>query len=272
MKNKNGKKTKKTRLDIAPLIRVSGVQKIYSSKKGEAVKALEEVSFDARDGEFLSIVGPSGCGKSTLLMGIAGVLPLTKGEIILKGKPVKGPQADMGVVFQKSVLFNWRTIIKNVMLTAEILGLDKKEYNKKAMDLIKLFGLEGFEDKYPMELSGGMQQRASICRALLHDPSLLLMDEPFGALDALTRDKMNLWLQKVWSEKKKTIIFVTHYVPEAVFLSDRVVVLSPRPGRVGKVVEINLPRPRTWGMRTSPEYGKYIKKILDYMGEFEPTP
>lgn len=258
---------KKNNQDSTSLIRVKGVSKTYKSKKDEYTQALENVSFDAYKGEFLAIVGPSGCGKTTLLRLIVGTLPLTEGTITLKGKTVKGPQADIGMVFQESVLFDWRTVIKNVMLSAEIMGLNKKEYHEKALNLIKLVGLKGFERKYPRELSGGMQQRVSVCRALLHDPSLLLMDEPFASLDALTRDKMNLWLLDVWHKKKKTILYVTHYIPEAVFLADRVIILSHRPSKVKMVEKINLPRPRKWAIRTSPKYRYYVEKILRSMGE-----
>ncbi len=245
-----------------PLIEVKDVSKTYVSKKGELVNAIGEVSFDIHEGEFVSVVGPSGCGKTTLLMLVSGLLPPTKGKIILKGKTLIKPQPDIGIVFQAPVLFRWRTVIKNVMLPVEVRKLDEKEYYKTAEDLIRLVGLKGFEECYPRELSGGMQQRISICRALIQNPSLLLMDEPFGALDALTRDEMNLELQRIWMKTRKTVMFVTHYIPEAVFLSDRVIVMSRRPSKITKIAKINLPRPRTWGVKTSLRYRRYVESIL----------
>ncbi len=242
-------------------MKVDSLSKIFERKKIEPITALKNISFDAYEGEFLSIVGPSGCGKTTLLRLVSGILPMTKGEVTLNGELIKKPQAGIGIVFQKAVLFKWRTILENVMLPVEVKGLNTEEFRKKAMDLLELVGLKGFEKRSPKELSGGMQQRASICRALINDPSILLMDEPFGALDALTRDKMNLWLQKIWSEEKKTVIFVTHYIPEAVFLSDRVIVLTPRPGQVCNIVKIDLPRPRGENVKNTPKFGNYVRKI-----------
>lgn len=249
-----------------PIIKVSNVQKKYVSKKLGEVLAIENISFDVSEGEFITVVGPSGCGKTTLLKIISGLLPLTKGSVTLRDKLVTGPQADIGMVFQASVLLKWRTALKNAELPVEILGLDEEEYHKKALDLLKLVGLEGFENRYPIELSGGMQQRVAICRALIHDPSLLIMDEPFGALDALTRDEMNLELLRVWREKKKTVIFVTHYIPEAVFLADRVIILTARPSSVAKVLKIDLPRPRTWGTKTSKKYRDYVQTAHKTIG------
>ena len=246
-------------------MKVDSLSKIFERKKIEPITALKNISFDAYEGEFLSIVGPSGCGKTTLLRLVSGILPMTKGEVTLNGELIKKPQAGIGIVFQKAVLFKWRTILENVMLPVEVKGLNTEEFRKKAMDLLELVGLKGFEKRSPKELSGGMQQRASICRALINDPSILLMDEPFGALDALTRDKMNLWLQKIWSEEKKTVIFVTHYIPEAVFLSDRVIVLTPRPGQVCNIVKIDLPRPRGENVKNTPKFGNYVRKIRRYI-------
>lgn len=249
-----------------PLIRIKNISRIYEGKKGRSIKALEKVTFDIHEGEFVAVVGQSGCGKTTLLKLIGGILQPTKGMIVLKGKPITGPQDDIGIVFQQSVLFKWRTIIKNVMLPVEVLGLDKEKYYKISKDLLELVGLKGFKDRYPSELSGGMQQRVSICRALIYNPSLLLMDEPFGALDAFTRDEMNVELLRIWRKTKKTVIFVTHYIPEAVFLADRVVVLSSRPGKVIKIVKINLPRPRKWAVKTSPKYRNYVESIRKCVG------
>ncbi|MCB0162129.1 MAG: ABC transporter ATP-binding protein, partial [Caldilineaceae bacterium] len=201
-------------------------------------------------GEFISLVGPSGCGKSTMLRVVAGLRPATSGTILVDGVPVTRPIPKVGMVFQAAVLLKWRTILDNVLLPAELAGLNPRRYREQARELLALVGLGDFTGKRPGELSGGMQQRVSLCRALLLDPPLLLMDEPFGALDAMTRDDMNLELLRVWgeatgSEGRKTILFVTHSIPEAVFLSDRVVVMSPRPGRIADIVDIDLPRPRS---------------------------
>lgn len=244
-----------------PIIKIENLKKIYAARKGADVLALEDISFDVYEGEFVGIVGPSGCGKSTLLKLIAGVLPITGGKIFIKGKEVWGPQRGIGMVFQFPVLLPWRKVVDNVMLPIEILGLDQETYRKKALDLLKLVGLSGFEYRYPTELSGGMQMRVSISRALIHDPSLLLMDEPFGALDAFTRQELNLELLRIWREKKKTILYVTHDILEAVFLSDRVVVLSERPAKVVDVVNINLPRPRKVMMKASRKYIALCERI-----------
>ena len=206
--------------------------------------ALDRLTFEAKESEFVSIVGPSGCGKSTLLKLIAGLMSPTEGNIKLNGVSVNGPNTNIGMVFQNAILMNWRTALENIMIQVEVRKLNKKIYDKISRDLMKLVGLSGFENKYPYQLSGGMAQRVSLCRALIHDPPLLLMDEPFAALDALTREKMNLELQRIWLERKKTVIFITHNIQEAIFLSDRVLVMSPRPGKVVKVVPIGFPRPR----------------------------
>jgi len=207
------------------------------------------------------VVGPSGCGKTTLLKILGGILASTRGEITLKGKPVRGPQKGIGMVFQNPVLLEWRTSLKNVLLPMEILGLEWGKYIEKARDLLKLVGLEGFEKRYPRELSGGMQQRVSIARALIHDPALLLMDEPFGALDAITRDLMNLELLRIWRETKKTVVFVTHNIPEAVFLADRVIVLTARPSNVAGIFEVGISRPRDMRVRSSMVYSNLILSI-----------
>jgi NitT/TauT family transport system ATP-binding protein len=228
------------------------------------VEALRDISFTVGRGELLVLVGPSGCGKSTLLRIVAGLRPPTIGSAAVDGRPVHGPIAAVGMVFQAPVLLKWRTVRDNVLLPAELSGLDPRRYRARADALLALVGLGDFADKYPRELSGGMQQRASICRALLLDPPLLLMDEPFGALDALTRDDMNLELLRVWGEsgpERKTIVFVTHSIHEAVFLADRVIVMSPRPGRVATAVDVPLPRPRTPATRALPEFGRLSLKI-----------
>ena len=242
------------------LIEARGVSKVYKTRDGE-VESLKPLDFSIGEGEFVSVVGPSGCGKSTLLKMVGGLLPYTSGSLMLAGKPVNGPQKDVGIVFQSAVLLAWRTVLKNILLQAEMRHLPKAESLAKAMRLIEMAGLKGFEGKYPWQLSGGMQQRASICRALLHDPSLLLMDEPFGALDAMTREKMNLELQRIWAASKKTVLLITHSIPEAVFLSDRVIVMSERPGSIAATYDIDLPRPRTLDMMGSPEFAVHAKQI-----------
>ena len=242
------------------LIQAKDITKVYETKDG-LVESLKPLSFSIQSGEFVSVVGPSGCGKSTLLKMVAGLLPITSGELKIEGKPVDGPQKDVGIVFQSAVLLAWRTVIENIMLQAEMRNMPKEEATAKAMQLIDMAGLKGFEGKYPRQLSGGMQQRASICRALLHDPPLLLMDEPFGALDAMTREKMNLELQRIWLASKKTVLLITHSIPEAIFLSDRVIVMSERPGTIAAVYDINLPRTRHLDVMGTPEFANFAKQI-----------
>ncbi len=225
------------------------------------VRALDRISFDIPDGAFVAIVGPSGCGKSTLLKILAGLLPATSGTAKLRGTPITGPRRDIGVVFQSPVLFPWRDVLSNVMLPADVQRLNKTELRKRALDLIELVGLTGFEHRYPKELSGGMQQRVGIIRALIHDPALLLMDEPFGALDAMTRETMNVELQRIWMERKKTVLFITHSTSEAVFLADRVIAMTPRPGRVTDAFEVDLPRPRPLEVMNTEAFGKYVKRV-----------
>jgi NitT/TauT family transport system ATP-binding protein len=251
-------------------IELDRVGMTYETGSGP-VEALRDITLSVGQGEFISLVGPSGCGKSTLLRVIAGLRRMTGGSITVGGTPVTRPIPEVGMVFQAAVLLKWRTILDNVLLPAELAGLDRRAYRDRAMELLRLTGLDDFAGKRPSELSGGMQQRASLCRALLLDPPLLLMDEPFGALDAMTRDEMNLELLRVWGEAggatgiRKTILFVTHSIPEAVFLADRVVVMSPRPGRIAKVVDIRLPRPRTVETRASAEFGEYTLDIYDVL-------
>jgi NitT/TauT family transport system ATP-binding protein len=247
----------------APLIRVSRVSQTYPASTSGPVHALDDVTLDVADGEFVSILGPSGCGKSTLMLMIAGLLGPSAGEIRVAGRPVTSPQTDVGIVFQNPVLLDWRTVIRNVLLQVEARGLDLTEHRAKARDLLRAVGLEGFEDRYPFELSGGMRQRAAICRALIHDPPLLLMDEPFGALDALTREQMRLEIERLWMERRKTVVFITHSIPEAVLLSDRVVVMSPRPGRIDGNLDIDLPRPRRLEVQESPRFTEHLKAITD---------
>jgi NitT/TauT family transport system ATP-binding protein len=246
---------------VDPLIAISNLEKTYTTRGRSRVRALAGISLQVAAGEFVTIVGQSGCGKTTLLKILAGLLPRSAGEVALRGRPVDGPSRDIGIVFQDPVLLPWRTVVDNVMLPVQVLGLDRASHRTRAMQLLALVGLTGFEDKYPHELSGGMRQRVAIARALVHDPSLLLMDEPFGALDAMTREYMNLELLRIWQESGKTIVFITHSIPEAVFLADRVVIMSARPGRIQEIVEVDLPRPRDLDMMASDEFGKYSRRI-----------
>lgn len=243
------------------MIRTAAVSKIFRVGKRESVHALDRISLDVAENEFLALVGASGCGKSTFLKLVAGLVPASAGAIHIDGTPVSGPRHDVGIVFQAPVLLNWRTVVGNVMLPVEILRLDQERYKAVALDLIRFVGLTGFEHRHPRELSGGMQQRVAICRALVHDPKILLMDEPFGALDALTREEMSLELLRIWEERRKTILFVTHSIPEAVLLADRVVVMSPRPGRVARIIPVQLPRPRTMAMEYSAEFRDHADEI-----------
>jgi NitT/TauT family transport system ATP-binding protein len=243
-----------------PLIRLAGAAKTYVTADGP-VESLRPLTFDIRAGEFLSIVGPSGCGKSTLLKLVAGLLPASAGEIVLDGARVDGPPENVGIVFQSPVLLAWRSVLDNVMLQIEMRGLDQRSFLDQAKALLRMVGLEGFERKYPWQLSGGMQQRAAICRALIHDPAVLLMDEPFGALDAMTREKMNLELQRIWSETRKTVLFITHSIPESIFLSDRVLVMTERPGRIAAVYDVPLARPRRLAIMGSAEFSELALTI-----------
>jgi NitT/TauT family transport system ATP-binding protein len=243
------------------LIVVSSLEKTYATRGRTQVQALAGISVEIGAGEFVTIVGQSGCGKTTLLKILAGLLQRSAGSVTLRGQSVDEPSRDIGIVFQDPVLLPWRTVFNNVMLPVEVLGLERRSSAKRGMDLLGLVGLRGFEEKYPHELSGGMRQRVAIARALVHDPSLLLMDEPFGALDAMTREFMNLELLRIWKESGKTIVFITHSIPEAAFLADRVIVMSARPGRIKEIVEVRLPRPRDLDMMASDEFGVYTRRI-----------
>ncbi len=227
-----------------PLIRIKGLTKQYHTRTGDITVALDRVQLDIVDGEFIALVGPSGCGKTTLLKILAGLEDRFGGEARLGDKAIVKPSPEVGVVFQEPTLLPWRTILENILLPAELMHLDRKVYTERALELMDMIGLKGFENKYPRELSGGMRQRAGICRALVRDPKVLLMDEPFGALDAMTREFLNAELQRIWLKSGKTVIFVTHSIPEAVFLADRVVVMSPRPGRISEIIPVTLPRER----------------------------
>jgi len=256
---------------MPPLIVVEDVFKVFRSAAKD-VEALERISFEVDEGEFVSIVGPSGCGKSTLLKIIAGLLPMTSGRIEVNRKTVDAPLENVGMVFQAPVLLKWKSVLGNIMLPVEFAKLDRAPYLEKAGSLVRLVGLQGFEEMYPHQLSGGMQQRVSLCRALVTDPRLLLMDEPFGALDAMTRDELDLELLRIWGERKKTVLFVTHNIQEAVLLSDYVVVMSPRPGRVIQKLGIDLARPRTVEMMSSSRFGAYTLEIRAMLAAASGTP
>ena len=243
------------------MIVVQGVAKTYATRSGESIEALSDVSLSVADGSFVTIVGPSGCGKSTLLRMLAGTLRPSAGRLAIEGQPVDKPSANIGMVFQSPVLLPWRTVLDNLLLPIEVLGRPRKDYEPRAHDYLKLVGLDGYARKYPNELSGGMQQRVGIGRALIHDPAVLLMDEPFGALDAMTREFMNLELLRLWRESRKTIVLVTHSIPESVFLADQVVVMSPRPGRIVETIAVDLPRPRSLEMINSEAFGRHVSRI-----------
>jgi NitT/TauT family transport system ATP-binding protein len=241
-------------------VSLSHVGKTYPSPRGDIV-ALADVNLEIAAGEFISILGPSGCGKSTLLKCISGLEAATIGDIRIGGTSLAGPPHDLGMVFQSDVLLDWLTIVENIVLTAHFKRLNAGIIRKKALEFLALFGLDGFENRHPWELSGGMRQRAAICRALVDDPKLLLMDEPFGALDAMTRDDLNMEMQRIWMRSPKTVVFVTHSIPEAVFLSDRVVVMARNPGRIENDYRIDLPRPRSLAVRGAAEYSGYLTEI-----------
>jgi NitT/TauT family transport system ATP-binding protein len=244
---------------------IRGLGMVYR-RGASTVEALSGVDLEVADREFVAIVGPSGCGKSTLLKLVTGLRPPTLGAITLYGRPVTGPRSDVGIVFQTPVLFPWRTVLDNVLLPADVLKLPRAEYRAKALTLLELVGLGGFENNYPQELSGGMQQRAAIARALVHDAPLLLMDEPFGALDAMTREQMNLELQRIWAASRKTVLFITHSIAEAVFLADRIVVMSARPGRIIEIIANPMPRLRSMDDTLHPEFGRMVHHIRGLLG------
>jgi NitT/TauT family transport system ATP-binding protein len=243
------------------LVGIAGLDKVYTTKDGHTIQALKDVNLAIAKGEFISVVGPSGCGKTTLLKILAGILQGSSGAATIEGRALSGPSREIGVVFQAPVLLPWRNVLQNVMVPIEVQRRERRKFEERARRLLAMVGLSGFESKYPNELSGGMQQRVGICRALVHDPSFLLMDEPFGALDAMTREQMNEELQRIWTDSKKTVLLVTHSIPEAVYLADRVVVMTPRPGRIVDIVPIDLPRPRTLAMHNTPEFGRFAARI-----------
>ena len=243
------------------MIRVDHLSQVFHSRDGGSVVALYDVSLEVGRNEFVSLVGPSGCGKSTMLRLLAGLIAPTRGLLEIEGAPVTEPRRDIGIVFQSPTLLPWADIADNVLFPLRLMRESTPDSRARANSLLELVGLEGFESRYPRELSGGMQQRAAICRALIHDPAVLLMDEPFGALDALTREVMSMELLRIWTENPKTIVFVTHSITEAVMLSDRVIVMSPRPGRISEVIDVPLERPRTFAMESRSEFQDCTQRI-----------
>jgi len=233
----------------------------FETREGQELNALEGVSLDIKPGEFVSIVGPSGCGKTTLLRMVAGLLPPNSGKVLVGGAEVREPRPDVGLVFQQALLLPWLSVLRNVLLPVDVQGKRIADYRERARDLIGMVGLGGFEKRLPSELSGGMQQRVALARALVHDPKILLMDEPFAALDAMTRETMNIELQRIWAEHHKTVLFVTHGIPESVFLSDRVVVMTARPGRVAEIVDVPFARPRSAELLGAAEFAALAAKI-----------
>jgi NitT/TauT family transport system ATP-binding protein len=253
----------RARGDGAAIVRIAALKKTFGD-----LEAIRQLSFDVGDGEFLSVLGPSGCGKSTLLMMIAGLIDPTAGEIRIQDAKVAGPRREVGVVFQSPVLLPWRTVLQNVLFPIELLKLPRPQYRRRALELLRMAKIDEFAGLLSRQLSGGMRQRVAICRALLLNPTLLLMDEPFGALDAMTRDELNLELQDVWLSNAKTVLFVTHSISEAVFLADRVLVMSRSPGRIVDVIPVDLPRPRTLSVRETPAFTKYVAHIRQLFESF----
>jgi NitT/TauT family transport system ATP-binding protein len=247
-------------------ITIENIDVTFSSKRA-TVNALSDIDLRVANGEFVAIAGPSGCGKSTLLKVVAGLTDATSGEVRLRGNRVRGPQREIGYVFQRAALLEWRTVRKNVLLQAEMRGMPRLEAQRRCDYLLDMTGLTGFENALPHELSGGMQQRVSLCRALLHEPDVLLMDEPFGALDALTREKMNVELHRIWRETGTTVVLVTHSVAEAVYLANRVVVMSPRPGRIVETLDVDLPAERDYAETMErPEFIRVANRVRDLLG------
>ena len=248
------------RREARPFVHLAGVAKTYRRGHRET-HALASIDLELREGEFLAIVGPSGCGKSTLLRLCAGLIPASAGEIRVDGEIVDRPQTNLGIVFQSPVLLDWRTALDNVLRQIELRSLDPSRYRDRALRLLEQIGLAEFADRYPYELSGGMRQRVAIARALIHDAPLLLMDEPFGALDALTREQMRLDLEALWLATHKTVLFITHSIDEAVLLADRVVVMSPRPGRIERILDVTMPRPRGLDARRTADFARITEAI-----------
>jgi NitT/TauT family transport system ATP-binding protein len=243
-------------------IRIDGVGKRFRRGKQETI-ALDDVNLELHAGEFVAVVGPSGCGKSTLLRLVSGLLPASSGEVLIGGQRVTGPRTDMGIVFQKPILVEWRTVLGNVLLQTDLRSMQRREYEDRARALLESVGLQEFVDVYPHQLSGGMQQRAAIARSLIHRPTTLLMDEPFGALDALTREQIRLDLESLWMKGRVTVFFITHSIDEAVLLADRVAVMGPRPGHIERIVDVDLPRPRGLAARKDPRFAAMVDEITE---------
>lgn len=250
----------------APILSADHVSHTFRNANG-GVKALDHVSFQVAAQEFMCLVGPSGCGKTTLLRLLGGLLRPTEGQVIFEGQPLTGPRRRIGFVFQKANLMPWRTVLANVALPLELQNVDQAQVERRALELIELVGLAGFEGALPRDLSGGMEQRVAIARALIHHPEVLLLDEPFGALDALTRERMGLELLRIWEARKTTVVMVTHSIPEALFLADRVLVFSPRPGRIRLTLPVTLPRPRRMDMEYSLEFGALATQVREAIAE-----
>jgi len=248
-----------------PLVRAAGISKTYRSGGADMV-ALSGMDLDVMDGEFLSLLGPSGCGKSTALNIMGGLLAATSGTVTFDGRPMSGPSRDIGMMFQQAVMFPWRTTIDNVLLPIEVFGQSKKKYRARAEELLSMVGIEEFAKSYPWQLSGGMQQRAALCRVLIHSPKLLLLDEPFGALDEFTRESMNAELLRLQAHTKATAILVTHNINEAVFMSDRIAVMSARPGRLVEVIDVPFERPRTPELALTPEFAALALRARTVLG------
>lgn len=252
------------------LISIEDVEKKFTTHSGEVVSALAKVNLDIRENEFVSVVGPSGCGKTTLLRILAGLSPVTSGTVKFDGETLRGPRPDAGIVFQQALLLPWNTVLDNVLLSPHLKNDRSEATRRRAQGLLAFMGLADFAKKYPFELSGGMQQRVAICRALMREPKVLLMDEPFGALDAMTRESLNVELMRVCSEEKKTVLFITHSIPEAVLLGDRVVVMSPRPGRISEVIDVDIPRPRSLKTMADTQFGEICDRIRTIFGSEAP--
>lgn len=246
------------------LLEIEGLNKVYTTGR-RPVTALQDVNLRVQRGEFVSVVGPSGCGKSTLMRCLAGLEPISSGRLELGRQTIDAPPENMGVVFQRDLLMEWRDVLHNVLAAAEFHGLKPKAYVERAKELLALFGLTDFLDRYPRELSGGMRQRVSIARALALKPSVLLLDEPFGALDDMTRQNLNLELLRIWTEKPATTLLVTHGISEAIFLSDRVAVMSPRPGRIKEIIDVDLPHPRTPDLQRTPEFHALVDRASELL-------
>jgi NitT/TauT family transport system ATP-binding protein len=250
-------------LEKIPIISLTGIAKLFPTRAGTSVVALRDVTFDIQPDQFVTLVGPSGCGKSTLLKLIAGIMPVSSGEVRFHGRRLEQPSRKIGMVFQRPVLLPWRSVLGNILFPIQMLGWPVETYRETADRLIELVGLQGFEKALPNELSGGMQQRVSLCRALIYDPEVLLMDEPFGALDAMTREDLSVELLRIWTERRKTVVFVTHSINEAVLLADRVIVMTARPGRVVMDIQIELPRPRTLSTELTSQFNAYVRMIRE---------